>query len=254
MSAETPPRFVFFDAVGTLLRPASDVATVYHQHGLVHGSRLSQAEIHLRFRQLYPVHFSRDQGGRNQLKTSEPLERQRWQALVCELFAELGNPEPLFLALWEYFARPENWELYAEVPTVLAWLSECRIPWGIASNFDRRLETIVAAKPELAGARLTITSAAAGWSKPALPFYQYAAAAAERLSGISAAELWMVGDSRALDVEPARASGWQAVQLEREQSPLAAEYQIQSLSDLCSIWNSLPPIKTFRRNLSKDSQ
>ncbi len=232
MSTGASPRFLFFDAVGTLRRPVPDVVTVYHQVGHAHGSRLTTAAIRDRFSQLYRVHFARDSANRETLRTSEQHERRRWQALVQELFAEVTASDQLFSALWEHFSQPRHWELYPDVPSAIEWLNDRGFAWGIASNFDRRLESIVADQPALAAAQLVITSASAGWSKPAAEFYLQAAQAAAHRLGIAEPQLCMIGDNPTLDVAAARARGWQAIWLERDQPAALQEGRIQTLHDL----------------------
>ena len=229
--------FLFFDAVGTLLKPCPDVVTAYRQLGRIGGSNLSAEEIRRRFSQLYPLHFphnssARESSVREALRTSEQLERQRWLALVTDLFDDVPDPALLFSALWDHFSRPEHWELYPDARPLLEWLGTNQIAWGIASNFDRRLELIVSAIPELAAARLTFTSATAGWNKPAKEFYELAGKAAAEVLGTARLELWMIGDNQALDFQAARASGWHAIWLAREQPSLLDSGRINSLCDL----------------------
>lgn len=237
MVPEANHRFLFFDAVGTLLKPSPDVVTVYHRHGQAYRSKLTSAEIQLRFSRLYPLHFARNPVEHEALRTSEQLEWQRWQALVTELFDDVPAPARLFESLWGHFAQPEHWELYPDVKPALQWLAESRIAWGIASNFDRRLEAIVSGTRELAAAQLVITSATAGWSKPAAEFFQYAGESAAAQLGIARPQLWMIGDHPLLDVAAARASGWTAVWLEREQPTALEARQIRTLREL----QLLPP-------------
>lgn len=239
MVSQANHRFFFFDAVGTLLKPNPDVITVYHRHGQAHRSLLTCEEIQQRFSRLYPLHFPRNPLEQEALRTSEQLERVRWQALVTELFDDVADPERLFESLWGHFSRPDHWELYPDAVSALQWLDECRIPWGIASNFDRRLEAIVSAKPELASARLVITSARAGWSKPAAGFFQYAGESAAKQLGMALPQFWMIGDSLPLDVAAARASSWKAVWLQREHPSALETWQIRSLPELQLLTPSL---------------
>jgi putative hydrolase of the HAD superfamily len=224
--------FLFFDAVGTLLKPVPDVVTAYHRIGMAHGSRLQPDEIRQRFAQLYPRFFCRSTNVESALQTSESRERSRWRSLVTELFSDVQSAAELFEELWQHFAQPSNWELYPDVAPMLRLLNEQRIPWGIASNFDQRLDAIIAGIPELAEAQTVVTSATAGWSKPSAEFFQFAASQAARPSSDVPSPLWMIGDNQSLDFEAAIACGWQALHLERDLNAAKEPWQIRSLVEV----------------------
>lgn len=224
--------FLFFDAVGTLLKPLPDVVTAYHHFGTTHGSRLEPDEIRQRFGQLYLQFFCRSANVESALQTSESLERSRWRSLVTELFSDVRPATALFEDLWQHFALTSSWELYPDVAPTLQLLKERQLPWGIASNFDQRLDAIIAGIPELADALVVITSATAGWSKPAAEFFRHAASQAARQSRSPDNELWMIGDNLSLDYEAAKASGWNALHLDRELTSAAQPWQIRSLVEM----------------------
>jgi putative hydrolase of the HAD superfamily len=224
--------FLFFDAVGTLLRPLPDVVTAYHQYGVAHGSRLEPEEIRQRFARLYPQHFCRLADVESALQTSESLERTRWRSLVTELFSDVQPAAALFEELWEHFAQASSWELYPDVAPTLRQLKERRLPWGIASNFDQRLDAIIAGIPELAEAQTVVTSATAGWSKPSAEFFQHAASQVAKQTAGSPIQLWMIGDNQSLDFEAATACGWQALHLDRELNATKEAWQIRSLIEV----------------------
>ncbi len=228
--------FVYFDAVGTLLFPQPDVISVYFAHGQACGSGLTAAEIHASFSRLYARHFCRLQAEPGNLQTSESRERERWANLVSELFGSAAASGELFDRLWNHFAQPSSWELYPDVPPTLEELGRRGIAWGIASNFDHRLVSIVKAKAELSAARSVVTSAAAGWSKPAVEFYRWAASSAAEPLANSVPDFWMVGDNWQLDIVAARAAGWRAVHLDRKGEGPAASDRIRSLGELLSLW------------------
>lgn len=224
--------FLFFDAVGTLLKPVPDVVTAYHRFGTAHGSRLTPDEIRQRFAQLYPQHFCRTGELESTLQTSESLERTRWRSLVTQLFSDVQPATALFEELWQHFAQHSSWELYPDVEPTLRLLRERQIPWGIASNFDQRLDAIIAGIPAMTDAKVVVTSATAGWSKPSSEFFQFAASQAEVGASRMPSPLWMVGDNQALDFEAAIASGWKALHLERDLNTAKEPWQICSLVEV----------------------
>lgn len=224
--------FLFFDAVGTLLKPVPDVVTAYHRFGTAHGSRLTPDEIRQRFAQLYPQHFCRTGELESTLQTSESLERTRWRSLVTQLFSDVQPATALFEELWQHFAQHSSWELYPDVEPTLRLLRERQIPWGIASNFDQRLDAIIAGIPAMTDAKVVVTSATAGWSKPSSEFFQYAASRVAKQTGAAPVQLWMIGDNRSLDFEAANACGWQALHLDRDLSTTKEPWQIRSLVEV----------------------
>lgn len=224
--------FLFFDAVGTLLKPVPDVVTAYYRLGTTHGSRLQPNEIRERFARLYPSYFCRRVNIESALQTSESLERSRWRSLVTELFSDVRPAAELFEELWQHFAKPSNWELYPDVAPTLRQLKERKLPWGIASNFDQRLDAIIAGIPELAESQTVVTSATAGWSKPSAEFFEFAASQVASLSSGLPTQLWMIGDNQSLDFEAATTCGWQALHLERDLSAATQPWQICSLVEV----------------------
>jgi putative hydrolase of the HAD superfamily len=224
--------FLFFDAVGTLLKPVPDVVTAYHRIGIAHGSRLQPDEIRQRFARLYPHYFCRSSNVESALQTSESLERTRWRSLVTELFSDVRTADALFEELWQHFAQHSSWELYPDVEPTLWLLKERQIPWGIASNFDQRLNAIIDGIPAMTDAIVVVTSATAGWSKPSAEFFQFAASRAGAGSSRVPSPLWMVGDNQALDFVAAIACGWKALHLERELNAAQEPWQIRSLEEV----------------------
>lgn len=204
-------RAVLFDAVGTLLRPAPPVAAAYHAAGRRYGSRLSEQEIHSRFRSAFVRQEAIDvQSGSG--VTSEARERARWREIVAEVFDDIASHEELFLVLWEHFAQPENWSLFADVPDAVRRLEERGLAWGIASNFDGRLARLCAGMAPLDRCRRLFASSDLGFRKPSREFF----ACIERELQLRPDELLLVGDDLANDYAAARSAGWHAVLVARE--------------------------------------
>src|SRR5262245_39193706 len=140
-------RAVFFDAVGTVLHPVPDVATVYAAVGRRFGSRLGVAAVQSRFRAAFARQEEVDR--RAGWQASEAREVQRWRAVVREVHDDTTDPEACFHALYEHFGRPEHWRC-EDLGPVVAALDDRAIMVGLASNFDRRLRRVVAGFPALA--------------------------------------------------------------------------------------------------------
>jgi putative hydrolase of the HAD superfamily len=225
----TPVRAVLFDAVGTLLTPQPSVAEAYLAAGRRFGSRLEIGEVRARFREAFRRQERLDAADSNGA-TSQDRERRRWQAIVAEVFDDVEQPEQLFEALWRHFARAEHWRLFDDVPRACQRLEEAGLLVGIASNFDARLESIVADMPRLTPCRERVfVSSRLGCRKPCVEFFR----AIERSMGLRAEQLLLVGDDLDNDYCGARAADWQAVLLVRDgAAPAEIEHWITSLEEL----------------------
>lgn len=225
-------RAVLFDAVGTLFFSCRPVAEVYAAAGRERGLDLTAATVRERFVAAFERHFGRltPQSPSEQTVTSEALERQRWRAVVREVFDPLpGGHEELFAQLWEHFARGPSWQLYSDVEEI--WRELCHLPdlqLGIASNYDGRLLTVLRDLPPLNDCRWVFHSAGIGFAKPGRRFFQEI----ERRLGLGPEELLFVGDDRVNDYEGARQAGWQALWLVRAAEGDVEWPRIRSLSEV----------------------
>jgi putative hydrolase of the HAD superfamily len=205
-------RAVLFDAVGTLIRPEPPVPVAYEQIGRQFGSELSQTEIHSRFVRAFARQEQQDVTVHG-LKTSESRERERWQQIVADVLDDVTDQAALFAALWEHFADARHWRLFDDAAQWLTKRKQSAVPVGIASNFDARLEGIVASMPRLAllQPRLFL-STRLGWRKPHVNFFR----GIEQQLGLAPSELLFVGDHPEHDARAAREAGWRAVLVCRE--------------------------------------
>lgn len=202
----TAIRFVLFDAVGTLIFPRPAVAEVYAAHGKRFGSQLTAPENRTRFRAAIARTTKHE-------PVSEAGERQRWRQLVREIFDDVAAAEEgLFASLWQHFAEGQHWAVYDDVPATWHGLTHGGFTLGIASNFDARLHEVCRRLPPLDACTLRFVSSEVGFAKPDPRFFT---AVAERLSA-SPCEILLVGDEARFDYEPARAAGWQALQIDRD--------------------------------------
>ena len=186
---------VLFDAVGTVIRPNPGVVAVYHALGVKHGSRLDVAEIRDRISGSRRKHFNVGASAKslfhrmqseasqadsdvtpladsNWLPSSDELECGLWKRLVFDVFAELETRQQLFDDLWEYFAQPQNWEVFPDVAACWGTLRNHGIEIGLASNFDSRLLRIVESIPTVADSDYVFCSSQVGFRKPSPLFYR----------------------------------------------------------------------------------
>jgi putative hydrolase of the HAD superfamily len=190
-----------FDAVGTLIRPEPSAAAVYAAVGRRHGSRLSEDVIARRFRDAFRHEEALDRAAN--WRTSEEREVARWRQIVAGVLDDLADPETVFRELWDHFARPTAWRCEAGAAEVLAAGERLGLILGVASNFDRRLRSVLAGMPELSGVRHVVVSSEVGWRKPSRAFFD----ALLGVVGCRPEECLLLGDDVGNDCEGGRAAG-----------------------------------------------
>jgi putative hydrolase of the HAD superfamily len=247
---------VLFDAVGTLICPDPPVAQAYHAHGKRFGSRLTCEEVGRRFHAAFARQEAidtqpSDQSGRHTpcavrsvpsalqdadgtrsvpaTLTGPQRERQRWQAIVAEVFDDVADRQGLFEALWSHFADPRSWAVYRDVADAWSRLTSAGLSLGVASNFDDRLDRVCDGLPPLCNCRWRFVSSQLGCRKPNPAFF----AAIEQALHLKPHQLLLVGDDLMNDYHAARSAGWHAVLLVRDGSPLHSGIpQIATLAEL----------------------
>lgn len=206
------PLVVFFDAVGTVLKPAIPVEETYHLHGARHGSKISRDEIKPLFHKAFKKEEAKDDNMNCQ--TNEAREQERWKNIVQACFPDLKNHETCFRDLFNYYSNPEAWDLCPGTIPAINFLQSNGINWGIASNFDQRLKRIVLKKTELVNCKWLIISSLIGHKKPSRHFFEQL----QSSSGHSFKNILMVGDTPENDIHPAARLGMQTFLVGKGQS------------------------------------
>lgn len=216
---------VFFDAVGTLIHPDPPAAVVYAEVGHRFGSHYSAETIGPRFARAFDRQERHDQT--LGLATSEDREIERWRQIVTDVLDDVTDVEACFQELFSHFALAAAWRCEAEASGVLSQLAGRGLILGLASNYDRRLRSVVAGLPALAPIQQLAISSEIGWRKPARAFFQSAC----RLVGVPAERILFVGDDPVNDYDGASSAGLHAVLYDpREQAAHPA--RIRQLSEL----------------------
>lgn len=246
---------VLLDAVGTVIRPQPSVAAAYHAIGLAHGAHVSQPEIERRFREAIGRHsvrnFARSLATHDStsgpapsdetlLATDPHNERQRWRAIVAHVFDDHSDViESIFHDLWQHFAQPESWRPLDDVAPLVRELKRRGYEVGIASNFDDRLLPII--EHYFSQFELPVyVSSDLGSVKPSRRFFTEI----EARTGLSAEELFLVGDDPENDYHAPQAAGWRACLVDRNPpksgDPPHEVPPVDVVTDLCDLLLRLP--------------
>jgi putative hydrolase of the HAD superfamily len=194
-----------FDAVGTLLYPDPPAAVVYNAVGKKYGSRLSPAVLSARMAAACQAEEEFD--SRHGQVTSEAREIERWRRIVGDTLNDVRDSEACFGELFDHFSHPAAWRCTSGTEEALTALAERGLILGMASNYDRRLRSVVAGRLELAGVTNLVISSEVGRRKPAVEFFR----AVERSVCCSGKDILFVGDDLANDYEGPRQAGLAAV-------------------------------------------
>ena len=209
------PEGLLLDAMGTLIGLRQTVGQSYAALAEAHGVSVNAAAIDAVFPQIYrqapPLAFPGLQG-----EELRDAERLWWCSRIAEAFRACGHeaalPAELGPALFDHFAQPSCWRVFADVEAPLRRWQSRGIQLAVVSNFDQRLQGVLdgLGLAELFAA--VVVSSAAGAAKPdPRPFQQ----ALKRL-GLDPHQAWHVGDSPEDEVG-AKAAGLRCLLIRRPQ-------------------------------------
>ncbi len=205
---------VVFDAVGTVIYAMPSVATVYCDTL----EKLSGQTVDVDVVRSVLAKRLAARSATHDLATSENAEREFWFNLINELVPVKTRRQECFDALYEHFARPENWRCYDDVAESLNRLLHKGLQVVIASNFDERLHRVCDGLNELQPVSHRVISSEVGWRKPAKQFFE---TVCER-TGCQASEVLFVGDDPHNDIHGASSFGMPAVWIDRRGGPVGA--------------------------------
>jgi putative hydrolase of the HAD superfamily len=209
------PPVIFFDAGGTLIEPRGSVGAIYQRIAARHGITSDAAQLQQDFKQAFalqpPLAFPTG------LPTDELDRRERawWRSLVTDVFAAASHHpafNEFFDEVYEHFTQAEAWRVFDDVVPALQGLRACGIRLAAISNFDSRLEKILAATELVDYFDAVYYSTRCGAAKPDARIFAWALAQ----QGIAASEAWHVGDALREDVEGAQAVGIKAWLIDRD--------------------------------------
>jgi putative hydrolase of the HAD superfamily len=144
------PRIVFFDAGNTLLHVHPSIGQVYAEVSEAFGCSVSPDELEKGLLEVW-VNYLKQQRQNHKpeaLLTSEKHEYEMWRTLTYALHERVPGltceRRPWFEALHRTFGEPRRFRLFLDVAETLRALDGMGIRIGIISNWDRRLESILA--------------------------------------------------------------------------------------------------------------
>jgi len=225
---------VFFDAAGTLIKPARSVGESYAAIAAKHGKEVSSTNITERFRTCFDAAPRLAFPGATE-DTVAALERDWWKSLVAQVF-EPWSPfvrfEEYFAELFAYFASPNAWTLYPEVLETLTSLKERDLILDVISNFDSRLVRILDGLGAGAQFENIFVSSRVGYAKPDGRIFN----AALSCHGLAPAQALHVGDSEINDLRGANQAGLKGILVERGKTSAApASDRINSLRSILAL-------------------
>jgi putative hydrolase of the HAD superfamily len=202
-----------FDATGTLIhspRLGALYAEVLNRHGIP----VEPAEAARLVRQVWQELACLADPGRDRFTAHPDGPKGWWRRFLDRVCEHLGAPPPSPFAaaeLFHRFATPEAWEVYPEVPAVLAELRGLGRKLAVVSNWDPRLPDLLERLHLSRWLDAVVTSSEVGVEKPDAHIFRHAL---ERL-GVSPGNALHVGDQKLEDVEGAIAAGLGALHLDR---------------------------------------
>lgn len=227
----SPIRAVFLDAGHTLIHPVASVGEIYARAARGFGAEVEAPELDRALAGIWGEHAAAVSSAPDGCATSDALDRAMWEGFCRALVARVPSLrvpfEPWFDGLYATFARPDVWQVYPDVLPALAAFRAAGLAVGIVSNWDSRLEGILAGLGLGGRVDFVVYSSRAGWRKPDPRIFRIALARAR----VDAAEALHVGDSEAEDARGAAAAGVRCLLLDRSGARDGDPRSIRSLPE-----------------------
>jgi putative hydrolase of the HAD superfamily len=198
--------------MGTLIGLREPVGLTYAAAAARHGITVEPAAVEGAFRSGYrqapPLAFPGLSGA-----ALERAELDWWGNRISESLRGAGGPAApaaLVQELFDHYADPAHWQVYADVPGRLERWHSRGLGLAVVSNFDSRLPGLLEGLGLARWLSVVVVSSAAGAAKPHPAPFQLALSGL----GLRAEQVWHVGDSPE-DVEGAGAAGLRCLLLRR---------------------------------------
>jgi putative hydrolase of the HAD superfamily len=234
MKSEIPSaariKAVYFDAAGTLIKPARRVGESYATIAEKYGKRVTSSDLAERFRVCFDgaPRLAFPGAAADELQR---LERNWWKAVVQKVFEPFGpfeNFADCFTELFDYFAEPSAWTLYPDVIDTLAALKQRGVTLAVISNFDSRLVRILDGLGIGSSFADVFVSSRVGYAKPDRRIFD----AALSRHDLHAEHTIHVGDSEANDLDGARGAGLKGLLIDRDAAGPQPADRLNSLQQI----------------------
>jgi putative hydrolase of the HAD superfamily len=225
---------VLLDATGTLIELARPVGEVYSEAAARRGVELPAWRVQDGFERVmrrasprvFPELRGRDEIAAAEKAWWDDLVRQTFQAVDSTV--RFTDATSLYDELFDHYARADAWRLRDGALAMLDGLEEADLLVGVVSNFDLRLEGLLAELGIRSRLACLVLPAHCGARKPDAAIFR---AALEALA-LPAERVAVVGDDPDKDLAGARAVGLRALDV-RELESLAD--LPQRLADLANV-------------------
>ena len=208
---------IFFDAAGTLIRLTKSVGQHYALVAARQGLALDPAELDAAFGRVWREMPLRPATGQPRADDDKGWWRELIERVLDRISAEVDplDRDTFFEAAYGHFAEAGVWELYPEVPEVLASLAP-RFSLAVVSNFDGRLRMIFEHLAISKYFKPVLLSSELGADKPDPLIFRRAL----EVTGFAADEVLHAGDDPERDWAAAEAAGLAVFRLDRRQNSL----------------------------------
>ena len=227
-------RAVFLDVYATLLE-VSEIERVYQNILEQHGCNASSAEVDSWITAARTAVRDLPSGIGPDYRIDARLTEARREAQLASLLDSAGIPDgdrACRAALRDAWASAELFPVYPEVPGVLVELKRLGLVVGAVSNWESRLDELLASNGIAHHFDFILASEAAGYAKPSPRLFELAL----KLAGVAPGEALHAGDDLVNDVQAAQALGIVPVMV-RHSGSGAAEHSpmISSLEHLLTL-------------------
>jgi putative hydrolase of the HAD superfamily len=236
---------VFFDLVGTLVRPAGSVGAQYSQLARLLGVKAAAENLDRAFEEAMRAAPRMAFAGRPFAEVPS-LEKAWWRNLVRDVVGRAGLSAELegsrfevyFDTLYRHFETDTAW---ATCPDVVPALSRLRADGriiGLITNYDARVYPLLEALELRAWFDSVTIPGLAGAAKPDPAIFRYAL----EQSAVTSERSFYVGDRIGEDVDGARAAGIRPILLDRgrHHQAVAGIVRLESLDDLAAALGAGP--------------
>jgi len=230
---------VFFDAGGTILDPHPSFPELFARTCAAQGYGMTETEVSQVQEKLAPhlVELLDEADLPHGPTLSPEASRKFWTFTYTRFLGELGiEDEAMANKLYETFSASESYRLYDDVKPTLDAIEAAGFRLGLISNFDSWLEEMLLEMEVGHVFEPAIISGLEGIEKPDPAIYVLAV---ER-AGVDPGNCVHIGDSPAMDMEPAIAAGITPVLIDRtDRYPDSRYSRVRKLDELLPLLSEM---------------